>query len=473
MSQSRHYFFAVLVALLFCCLPDIQPELNSLQKARESGYITISTVNGPGTYFEDRFGHSGFEYELAQLFADSLGLRLEVKAESKIQDVYGSVKHESVNFAAAGLRPRALQSNYFIYSRGYQDVSQTLIYKKNHGRPSSFEDIHDDEVMTLTNLPGRTFLKSISGLPKFVWLERNDLDSLDLLRLVDEDVSKYTVIDSIDWSTFKHVFPNLGSAFNIGASDRVSWLFANNGDQSLYVLAEAFLEQAHANGTIDILIAKHFDHLNDLNYSGAKIFLYHVKHRLPLYEQSFRIAAEQYGIDWRLLAAMSYQESQWNPKAISPTGVRGLMMLTQLTADELGIDDRLDPEQSIFGGASYYRKLLDRFPDSIPDEDRNWQALAAYNVGWGHLLDARRFAREEGENQNDWYVVKKYLPRLQHKRWYQKSSYGYAPGGQQSVEYVKNIKLYYAALVFTTREQSMTKVSFEHQDNALRTNSVF
>jgi len=80
LSQSRHYFFAVTLAFLLCCLPHIQPELSSLQKARESGYITISTINGPGTYFEDRFGHSGFEYELAQLFADSLGLHREVNA---------------------------------------------------------------------------------------------------------------------------------------------------------------------------------------------------------------------------------------------------------------------------------------------------------------------------------------------------------------------------------------------------------
>jgi len=466
LTKARHYFLAVSLALFLSCLPNIQPKLSSLQKAREAGYITVSTINGPGTYFEDRFGHSGFEYELAQLFAESLGLYLEVKAESNVQDVYKAVKKNEVDFAAAGLRSRGFRSPQFIYSRGYQDVSQTLIYKKNNARPKSFEDILDNEVMTLTSLPGKTFLQSISGLPNFVWLERNDLDALDLLRLVDEEVTKYTIVDSIDWNTFKHIFPNLGYAFSVGESAKVSWLFSNNDDQSLYLLAEAFLENSEANGTLDILIAKHFDHLDDLNHAGAKLFLYHVKHRLPLYQQSFQIAADQYGIDWRLLAAISYQESQWNPKSISPTGVQGLMMLTKFTADEVGVDDRLDPTQSIFGGAEYFRKLLDRFPNGIPDEDRNWQALAAYNTGWGHLLDARRFAREAGENQNDWYVVKKYLPRLQHKRWYEQSTYGYAPGGRQSVLYVKNIQLYYAALVFATREQGMTKVSLDYKPNS-------
>lgn len=461
MKRSRHIPLAITILFILGCLPHIQPQLSSLQKARESGVITIATINGPSTYFEDRFGHSGFEYELARLFASTLGLTIQVKAYDDIESVYQAVYDEKVDFAAAGLRPRTRQSSDFMYSSGYQDVSQRLIYRKSNGRPGSFADINDNEIMTLSTLPGRTFLKSISGLPRFVWLERNDLDALDMLRLVDEGVAKYTIVDSTDWSTFKNVFPSLAAAFDVGGSDQVSWVFANNDDDSLYLLAEDFLKQSNEDGTLDLLTAKHFEHFNRLNYAGSKIFLSHVKHRLPQYEQTFKIAAQQYGLDWRLLAAISYQESQWNAKAISPTGVKGMMMLTKITASELGVGDRLDPVQSIFGGAEYFRKLLDRFPENTPEEDRNWQALAAYNMGWGHLLDARRFARETGENPNDWYVVKKYIPKLQHKRWYKNSTYGYAPGAMQSLEYVKNVKLYYAALVFTTREQGMTKVSFE------------
>ncbi len=466
MKRSRHLTLAITVLIALGCLPQIQPQLSSLQKARESGFITIATINGPGTYFEDRFGHTGFEYELARLFAASLGLTIQVKAFDDIESVYQAVYDEKVDFAAAGLRPRTRESSDFIYSSGYQDVSQRLIYKKANGKPNSFVDINDNEIMTLSSQPGRTFLKSISGLPRFVWLERNDLDALDMLRLVDEDVAKYTIVDSTDWSTFKNVFPSLSTAFDIGGSDKVSWVFSNNDDDSLYLLAEDFLKQSNDDGTLDLLTAKHFEHLNKLNYAGSKIFLSHVKNRLPQYEQTFKVAAQQFGLDWRLLAAISYQESQWNSKAISPTGVKGMMMLTKLTANELGVEDRLDPVQSIFGGAEYFRKLLDRFPENISEEERNWQALAAYNMGWGHLLDARRFAREAGENPNDWYVIKKYIPKLQHKRWYKKSTYGYAPGAMQSLEYVKHIKLYYAALVFTTREQGMTKVSFSQNSSS-------
>lgn len=463
MSFPIRYLITTASLLFLLCLPHQQRELSSLEKVLESGRLILTTLNGPSTYFEDRFGHSGFEYELAQKFADSLGVFLEVNAAKNINEIYELINNKEANFAAAGLTPNTKKSSSFIYSNGYQEVSQHLIYLKNKGRPESFEDIKDEEIITLANLPGRRFLQSISGLPKFVWLERHDLDTLDMLRLVNEEVATYTIIDSNDWSTFKNVFPHLGSAFNIGGNDEASWVFKNQKDSSLFELAQTFISESKANGTIDLLTAKHFDHLNSLNYAGAKIFLYHVKHRLPRYEASFKIAAREFDIDWRLLAAMSYQESQWNSKAISPTGVRGLMMLTKSTAEELGVSDRLNPTESIFGGAEYFKKLQNRLPESIQDEDRVWQALAAYNAGWGHLLDARKFAREAGEDANDWYIVKKYLPLLQHKRWYKKSSYGYAPGGRQSLEYVKNIKLYYAALVFTTRRQSLTKVQLNDQ----------
>lgn len=420
----------------------------------------MATINGPGTYFEDRFGYSGFEYELAELFAESLGLLLEVIAEEETSTIYQTINAGKANFAAAGLQAQDKKSSRFIYSRGYQSISQKLIYKKGRERPESFIDIKDNEIIALSKLAHKNLLKSGKDIPTFIWLAKKDLDAVDMLKLVDEEISKFTLVNSTDWNTFKHVFPQLGTAFDINRGNQISWLFSRKTDSSLYDLAEVFLKQAKHDGTIELLLAKHFNHLNNLNYASAKIFLRHVEQRLPKYEQSFRIAAKHHGIDWRLLAAMSYQESQWNEKAISPTGVRGLMMLTKATAHELGVSDRLDPYQSIFGGAEYFKKLFNRLPKDMPDEHKNWQALAAYNAGWGHLLDARRFARHANENQNDWYTVKKYLPKLQQKRWYQKSIYGYAPGGRQSLHYVKNIRLYYAALVFTTRKQGMTKVSF-------------
>ena len=144
---------------------------------------------------------------------------------------------------------------------------------------------------------------------------------------------------------------------------------------------------------------------------------------------------------------MSYQESHWNPRARSFTGVRGMMMLTLRTAKELGVKNRLDPKQSIFGGAKYLAKLRKRMPDNIAEPDRTWMALAAYNVGYGHLTDARKLTKLDGGDSTRWMDVKDYLPRLSQKRYYKQTRHGYARGNEP-VSYVQNIRRYFDVLVW-------------------------
>jgi membrane-bound lytic murein transglycosylase F len=179
----------------------------------------------------------------------------------------------------------------------------------------------------------------------------------------------------------------------------------------------------------------------------------HIEQRLPRYQAWFEKAGKDSGIDWRLLAAIGYQESHWNPKAVSPTGVRGLMMLTQDTMKQLGIDkSRHDPQASIEGGARYIRRVKKRLPKRIKNPDRTWMALAAYNIGFGHLEDARILTQDDGADPDKWIDVKKYLPRLSQKKWYKKARHGYARG-QEPVRYVENIRSYYDILVWVTERE--------------------
>ena len=155
----------------------------------------------------------------------------------------------------------------------------------------------------------------------------------------------------------------------------------------------------------------------------------------------FEEAARAHGFDWTTLAAMAYQESHWNARARSPTGVRGMMMLTLNTARELGIDSRLDAVQSIHGGAQYLAKLRRRLPSEIREPDRTWLALAAYNVGYGHLKDAMKLADEQGKRTDAWYEVKEMLPLLEQKVHYRRTRHGYARG-KEPVTYVTRIRNY-------------------------------
>lgn len=195
---------------------------------------------------------------------------------------------------------------------------------------------------------------------------------------------------------------------------------------------------------------RYYGQADVLGYVGTTTFARHLQQRMPRYERHFRQAGEQHRIDWRLLAAIGYQESMWEPEATSKTGVRGLMMLTQRTATAMGVSNRLDPQQSIQGGARYFAEVHAGLPDSISEPDRTWFALAAYNIGGGHLQDARKLTREAGLNPDKWLDVKKILPRLSQKQWYSKTRYGYARGGEP-VHFVNNIRRYYDILSWVTQ----------------------
>ncbi len=170
----------------------------------------------------------------------------------------------------------------------------------------------------------------------------------------------------------------------------------------------------------------------------------HVRERLPRYQSLFQQAALLSGTDWRLLAAIGYQESNWDPHAVSPTGVRGIMMLAQDTADELDID-RTSPAECIQGGALYFQQIRDRLPTQVREPDRTNMALAAYNQGLGHLQDARTLAAQLGGDPNSWHDVRNALPLLADERWFSKVRHGYAAGGE-AVRYVLAVREYYERL---------------------------
>ena len=190
----------------------------------------------------------------------------------------------------------------------------------------------------------------------------------------------------------------------------------------------------------------------DLAWWEIRRFHHHIETRLPQYRRQFEGIAQAYGISWTLLAAQAYQESHWDQYAVSPTGVRGIMMLTRDTASFLGIQNREDPTKSIEGGARYFYNLKKRLPRHIGKPDRISIALAAYNVGMGHIKDAQRLARRMGKNPNSWNDLKSTLPLLTQKSYYETLEYGYARGWEP-VRYVKRIHAYHALL-----EQYLNKI---------------
>ena len=278
-------------------------------------------------------------------------------------------------------------------------------------------------------------------VPDLRWSEQDDLEMSDLIRMVHEGEITYTVVDSLAYLVNRHIYPRARKAFDIAKPQSTAWAFAAHNDGTLLNAANAFLDNYIKSGKLASLEQQLFAQTENFSVGDSQRLGQLVARRLPKYEQMFRQTAQHHGMDWALLAAVAYQESHWNPKARSPTGVRGLMMLTMDTAREMKVTNRLDAAQSLEGGAAYLVKLKSRLPQRITEPDRTLLSLAAYNVGFGHLEDARVLTARNGKNPDLWVDIRAHLPLLSKKQFYSTVKYGYARGNEP-VLYVDNIQYY-------------------------------
>lgn len=440
-----------------------------LEQIQASGELVVISRNGPTTYYEGQSGYTGFEYTLASAFADYLGVQLKVKEVEDLGQMIDEVGHGG-HFAAAGLTVTERRKHKVDFALPYLEVNQELVYHTDSAKPKSIADLLGKRIVVISNSAHSERLRQLQrDYPALTWEERSDVEMLDLLEMVHNQKIDYAVLDSNAIELNSSLYPKAKVAFSISEAEELAWAFPISDDKSLISAANDFLSGFKASGALVDLKERVYGHLGEMTYSDALVFTKRLKSRLPKWKTLLQQAADDNGLQWELLAALSYQESHWNPRATSYTGVRGFMMLTLNTAKELAVENRLNPEQSINGGAVYFRRLVDRLPENITGNDRLWMALAAYNVGYGHVEDARIIAQQHGGNPNKWADVKEYLPLLSKRQFYKFTKHGYARG-QEAVDYVQNIRNYYTVLAWNEVEEerltqlAMTETKSEGSD---------
>lgn len=433
----------LLTALLQGCIDDTP----LLQQVKRDGTLTVITRNAATSYYVAPENQpAGLEYELASLFAQHLGVKLEIKVVNNLRDMFTQVARQDVHMAAAGLTITEQRKNWVRFTEPLQQVSQQIVYRTGRRKPNSLTDLYGRNIEVVAHSSHVERLRQLKlDYPDLSWTENERLESEELLDLVADELVDYVVVDSNELMINQHLYPQLAAAFDITDPESVAWAFPLTDDTSLYDEANRFIAQIREDGTLAQVLERHYSHVEQFDHVGTFTFLEHIRTRLPQYEEAFRKAAKIADMDWLLLAAMGYQESHWDPEAVSPTGVRGLMMLTNRTARSLGVEDRSDPFESIAGGARYIRKLHDKLPRSIEEPDRMWMALASYNIGLGHLKDARNITQKRKGDVDKWVEVKNNLPLLRKRQWYRLTKYGYARGNE-AVRYVENIRSYYEIL---------------------------
>jgi membrane-bound lytic murein transglycosylase F len=434
------------VALLILCsvlLGTCARPPGLLEEVLTLGELRVVTRNSPTTYYIGSNGPEGPEYDLIKGFATFLGVELKLQAADSFAGLLTSVESGRAHVAAAGLTVTPERAKRIDFGPSYQEVRQYLIYKLGNGRPRDIDQLAGKKLEVVAGTSYVETLRNVqSHNPNLIWTENPNTDVADLLLGVSTNEIDYTVADSTLFDLYRNFVPEIRVGFELTVADSLAWAFPKRHDPSLILRAEQYLAYIKENGDLARIMDRYYGHTQRFDYVGTRRFIRDYSKRFPRYKEMFQTAAEEVDMDWRLLAAIGYQESHWNPEAISPTGVRGIMMLTRDTASFIGVDDRIDPAASISGGATYLAQMKRRFAAAIDEPDRTWFALAAYNVGYGHLQDARRITREKGEDANRWIYVKDNLPLLTQRKWYSKTKHGYARGWEP-VMYVENVRNYY------------------------------
>jgi membrane-bound lytic murein transglycosylase F len=453
LNKIHHIFLLLTLAFVSCDkptspLPPTKPA-SELDKAK---VITFVTMNSPNTYYvNDSNEFAGLEYDLAKLFIKELndGSQLKLIVANHIDQILPSILNGKADIAAADISVTEARKKRINFTIPYQDVQQQVVYNKatNKKPPKNPKDLVG---LNIVVPKGTSFAERLTKLrelePELAWEERDNANSEKLLAEVANGEIEFTIADSHLISILQNYYPNLGVAFAVGEPEKIAWALSKDADPKLLEKTNAFFTKIKNDGTLRNLVDRYHGNAKRLNPLDVKTFLIRSNTLLPKYKRLFQQAQEITGIDWRLLAAISYQESHWDTFNTSPTNVRGLMMLTESTADRMGVTDRLDPKQSIPAGAKYINLMVDTIPEHVPQPDRIYMALASYNIGYAHVEDARVLAQRLKLNPNSWADMKKTLVMLNNPSYYVNARYGYCNCGQPVV-FVESIRSYHSILL--------------------------
>jgi membrane-bound lytic murein transglycosylase F len=426
---------------------------DSLDNVLRSGVLRVVCRVNPSTFIVDEHGPAGIEYELARAFASHLGVSLRVTPAATIGDVYAALDNGGADIAAVSLNRPFRGPRHYHFSSPYLQVEQLIVRRSGTKKAVSIADLSGKRVMVLArSAAAETMRRAQSNVPALHPIQATRIDTFDMLKLLEAGKIDFAAVNANELYAHQGLFPSIEPAFELNAVEQMSWatvLRARNA--RLHLALQEFLAAQEKSGEMDLLRERFAGQLPDINRHALNAFAKRADRQLPHLEKLLRRIGSEEGVDWRLLAAISYQESHWNPKAVSRTGVVGMMMLTEATAGDLGVTDRSDMVQSLRGGARYFRQLQDQMPADITQPDRAWFALAAYNMGVAHLEDARILAETQGLDPDRWSDVRLQLPLLARPKWYSRTRYG-AARGYEAANFVDSVRDYHRFLVHRGKE---------------------
>ena len=419
-------------------------DLNSFQRVKKIGVLRLITNNSLNTLYYYKNKPFGFEYDLAEQFAKFIDVELDIVTPGW-NNIFTYLEQGKGDFIAAGLAITKERIEKVNFSIPYMSIRQHIVHHKLVFGPKNIEDLTFRTIHVRRGTSYHSRLESIkdSGVDLSYVLHDN-VATEELIRMVNDREIKFTIADNNIAYLNQRYYPDIKIGIPIQREEALAWAVNKNDSQMLEQINKFFL-YANETGLLKQISDKYFANIEDTDPFDLKRFHQRIKTRLPKYKKMIIDESIQYGFDWKLVAAVVYQESHFNPKAKSVTNVRGLMQVTNVTAKEMGIKNRLKPSQSIKAGIKYLDKMVKKFNYIEDEHERLLFGLASYNIGYGHVSDAIKIASEIGLNEVKWQDLRSVLPLLSKSKYYKKTKHGYARGWEP-VQYVDRILTYYDIL---------------------------
>ena len=467
---ARYHCICAMLLVVSFTLTGCSDDLTELERVKKRETLRVAILASPPIFFPDESMLRGLDYEIVADYARSINCKLDITAANTLGEMVTLLKQGKAHIAISNSAP-LVTTRQVRSSKGYNLNQWYVIGNRINELPDSLEEVKPGRLVVAEDTSPALVMQELKQAFNYLnWVELPGGNTRQVLQQVNRNRFKLTVVNADLFAYYRQLYPEIKIAFKLEQRYPTRWLTLKEQDQSIANSVNSFIGEYQESEKLEKLNATYLRHLKLFRYIDNVYFLQRIQTLLPQYQAMFALAAEQNVFDERFLAAVSYQESHWDKDAVSPTGVRGLMMLTQATAKRVGVTDRLDPEQSINGGASYLALLRESLPVDIKEPDRSWMTLAAYNVGLGHLEDARVLTQQAGDDPHLWVDVEKHLPKLSDQKWYPRTRYGYARG-HEPVAFVRRIHRYFDILRLYQQEELLMKFNKPINFDKLQLNS--
>ncbi|MEM6522549.1 MAG: transporter substrate-binding domain-containing protein [Bacteroidota bacterium] len=427
-----------------------------LEGIRERGSLVAILDNSSTGYFIYKGQPMGYEFDLLSLFAKHLDIRLKIELTTSIDEAFNMLNQGKGDVIAYNLTITNERKKFVQFSKSHYKTKQVLIQRKPEGwRKMTREKLNRSLLRDQNDLMGKevyvrkssAYVQRLKNLADEIGgdisvVETEDsLETERLIKMVAEGQIDYTIADESVALVNAAYYSNIDVYTPISFPQRIAWAVRHTSDSLLKEL-DSWLTQIKKQPTYNVVYNKYFNSPRSSMMRASSDFSSISGQKISPYDHLIKAAADSIGWDWRLLAAQMYQESRFDPKAKSWAGAVGLMQLVPETGRRFGARVLTDPGQSIKAGTAYIKHLDKLWAKTISDEgERKKFVLASYNVGLGHVVDARDLAKKYGKSFDVWDDhVEYYLLNKSNKKYINDPvvKFGYCRG-EEPVRYVREI----------------------------------